>query len=175
LSALPKFAPPLALLNWVAAHPDLPFDPSMVVSLRTTHTDDWEWQAVEAQMEQLKLDGYITKLRVDQSGTTFWGITASGERYRKALIGFEDERAIADSYPSGDNDGATMESIGGWQKLKALGEGGQSRVFLVRRRSRVDERGKVVDEVLRSNPWAPYLGGNRQRKLNGSIAWLIRL
>ena len=138
----------------------------MVVSLSTKHATDWEWQAVEAQMERLRADGYLTKLRADPSGTSFWTITPSGERYLKALLRVEDERAIADAYPqeSRTHGDATMETTGGWQHLKPLGEGGQSRVVLVRRRSRVEARAKFVEDVMTSNPWAPYLGTNPTEK-----------
>ncbi len=49
-----------------------------------------------------------------------------------------------------------MENFGGWETIKQLGEGGQSRVFLVRSPLRVEERQGVVQEVMQSNPWSIY-------------------
>jgi serine/threonine protein kinase len=46
-----------------------------------------------------------------------------------------------------------MTSVGGWEELKLLGEGGQSKVFLVRSPGRVQERKDVIQEVLGANPW----------------------
>src|SRR5437667_3436131 len=43
--------------------------------------------------------------------------------------------------------------VGGWEHLKPLGEGGQSKVFLVRSPGRVQERRDVIQEVLGANPW----------------------
>ena len=53
-----------------------------------------------------------------------------------------------------------MATVGGWEQLELLGEGGQSRVFKVRSPSRAQERRDVIQEVMRSNPWAPYAGPN---------------
>jgi serine/threonine protein kinase len=46
-----------------------------------------------------------------------------------------------------------MISFGGWEQLEPLGEGGQSKVFLVRSPGRIQERKDVIQEVLGSNPW----------------------
>lgn len=53
-----------------------------------------------------------------------------------------------------------MGTIGEWEQLRQLGEGGQSRVFLVRNPSRVRERRNNLADLLHSNPWAPYAGSN---------------
>jgi hypothetical protein len=83
LSALPNSAAAIDLLKWVIANPNKPFDPNMVVS--ATHTSDWQWQAVLAQMEDLGRQGYITKLKQDGGGSTYWTITGKGENYLRAL------------------------------------------------------------------------------------------
>jgi serine/threonine protein kinase len=50
-----------------------------------------------------------------------------------------------------------MTEFGGWEQIKPLGEGGQSRVFLVRNPSRVQMRNEAIKKVLSSNPWEqPY-------------------
>lgn len=71
------------LLRWVVAHPNEPFDPVMVVS--STRTTDWQWQAVLDQMERLRTQTYITKLKQDPAGSTYWTITPRGENYLRAL------------------------------------------------------------------------------------------
>ncbi len=53
-----------------------------------------------------------------------------------------------------------MAFVGGWEQLQPLGEGGQSKVYLVRSPARVQERRNAVQQILSSNPWAPYAGGN---------------
>ncbi|SRR6266404_8071549 len=163
MGSLPHTADRIDLLNWVAANPNKPFDPSMVVTPSTGHSTDWEWQAVLAQMEDLRLQGYITRLKQDAAGTTNWTITASGENYLHALNGFVRAQDIERLYPQSSTlpgGGASPKLVGGWEILEDLGEGGQSRVFLVRSPSRVQKRQHVVLEILRSNPWAPYIGGN---------------
>ncbi len=83
MSALPQSVKDIDLLRWVAAHPGGAFDPSMVVS--TTHTTDWQWQAVTHQMEDLGRRTYITRIKTDPAGATFWTITSRGENYLRAL------------------------------------------------------------------------------------------
>src|SRR5258708_986692 len=50
-------------------------------------------------------------------------------------------------------EGERMISVGGWEELKPLGEGGQSKVFLVRSPGRIQERRDVIQRVLGANPW----------------------
>src|SRR5260370_81491 len=57
----------------------------MIVSLSTNHASDWEWQAVLGQMEELRRQNYITKLKQDPAGSTYWTITTKGENYLHAL------------------------------------------------------------------------------------------
>jgi len=97
MAALPHNARIVDLLRWVAAHQNEPFDPNMVVSLSTGHTGDWEWQAVLGQMEDLRRQNYIMKLKQDPAGSTYWVITTSGVNYLHALEHFE---IPADSAPS---------------------------------------------------------------------------
>lgn len=88
------------LLRWVAANPNKPFDPNMVVSTSTGHTDDWEWQAVLHQMEELSRLNYIRRTRQDSGGSTYWTITERGKSYLSALERTEkttSENAIADA------------------------------------------------------------------------------
>jgi serine/threonine protein kinase len=162
MDGLPRVASRLDLLKWVAANPNKPFDPNMVVSLSTGHTGDWEWQAVLAQMEDLRVQGYLNRLRQDASGSSFWTITPSGERYLHALKSFEQGQDLERLYPQSPIGlgGAAMTLIGGWEQLKQLGEGGQSRVFLVRDPRRVEARRVATQQILKTNPWAPYVGGN---------------
>src|SRR5271167_1119971 len=87
----------LDLLKWVAANPNKPFDPNMVVSLSTNHASDWEWQAVLGQMEDLKRQSYITKLKQDPAGSTYWTITPKGENYLRALERAESPEAQTSS------------------------------------------------------------------------------
>lgn len=134
----------------------------MLVTLSTGHTSDPEWHAVQGQMEYLRSAAYVTRLRQDTGGSTYWAITPSGQRYLKALTSFQDAETIARlgsqvSTPANSTATATPER---WEKLNPLGEGGQSRVFLVRSPLRATERRNASDAVLRSNPWAPYVGGN---------------
>lgn len=162
MNGLPRVASRLDLLKWVAANPNKPFDPNMVVSLSTGHTGDWEWQAVLAQMEDLRVQGYLNRLRQDASGSSFWTITPSGERYLHALKSFEQGQDLERLYPQSPIGlgGAAMTLVGGWEQLKQLGEGGQSRVFLVRDPRRVEARRVATQQILKTNPWAPYVGGN---------------
>jgi hypothetical protein len=92
MSTLPHNAKTVDLLKWVAAHPNQPFDPNMVVSLSTNHTTDWEWQAVLGQMEDLRRQGYIMLLKMDGGSSTYWTITTSGSNYLRALESFEAPR-----------------------------------------------------------------------------------
>ena len=85
MSKLPHTARTTDLLRWVYANPNKPFDPPMVVTLSTGHADDWEFRAVAAQMEDLRRQGHIMKLKQDASGSTFWTITDSGVKYLRAL------------------------------------------------------------------------------------------
>jgi len=93
LDFLPHNAKIVDLLKWVAAHPNQPFDPNMVVSLSTNHTSDWEWQAVLGQMEDLRRQNYIMKLKQDGAGSIYWTITTSGTNYLHALERFENPEA----------------------------------------------------------------------------------
>jgi hypothetical protein len=61
----------------------------MVVSLSTGHTTDWEWQAVLGQMEDLRKQNYVMRLKQDAGGSTYWTITTSGINYLHALERFE--------------------------------------------------------------------------------------
>jgi hypothetical protein len=168
MNGLPQIASRLDLLKWVAANPNKPFDPNMVVSLSTAHTSDWEWQAVLGQMEDLRVQGYITRLKQDPSGSTYWMITSSGERYIQALNSFEQAQDLERLYPqsSTDSGGATVTLVGGWEQLTPLGEGGQSKVFLVRSPRRVEARRIATQQVLKANPWAPYVGGNPNEQVD---------
>ena len=87
MSALPNSARETDLLRWVKNHPNQPFDPVMVVS--ATHTSDWQWQAVLAQMEELRRQTYINKVKQDPTGSTYWTITPRGENYLRALERFD--------------------------------------------------------------------------------------
>jgi serine/threonine protein kinase len=167
MSALPHVASRLDLLKWVAANPNKPFDPNMVVSISTGHTSDWEWQAVLGQMEDLRFQGYVTRLKQDASGSTYWTITASGEKYLRALSNFEQAQNLERMYPQSLTDAgeAAMTFVGSWEQLKPLGEGGQGKVFLVRSPRRVQLRRTATERVLSSNPWAPYAGGNPSEQL----------
>lgn len=162
MNVLPHVASRFDLLKWVAANSNKPFDPTMVVSISTGHSTDWEWQAVLGQMEDLRVQGYITRLKQDPSGSTCWTITASGEKYLRALSGFEQGQDLERLYPqsAADAGGATVTFIGGWEQLKLLGEGGQGKVFMVRSPRRVQEQRSATQQVLSSNPWAPYVGTN---------------
>ena len=83
MSPLPHNAKDVDLLKWVKANPNKPFDPNLVVT--TSHTSDWEWQAVLGQMEELRRQNYITKLNQDPHGSTYWTINSKGENYLRAL------------------------------------------------------------------------------------------
>ena len=157
MNGLPHSANRRDLLRWVAANPNKPFDPNMVVSLSTGHSTDWEWLAVLGQMEDLRLQGYINRLKQDPAGSTYWTITPTGEKYLQALNSFEQAQEVARLYPESpmESGGMDVTFIGGWEQLKPLGEGGQSKVFLVRSPSRVQERRNAYQQVLSSNPWAP--------------------
>jgi hypothetical protein len=89
MAALPHNAKIIELLRWVASHQNEPFDPNMVVSLSTGHTSDWEWQAVLGQMEDLRQQNYILKLKQDPAGSSYWAITERGMNYMRALDRFE--------------------------------------------------------------------------------------
>jgi hypothetical protein len=65
------------------ANPNKPFDPNMVVS--ATHTTDWQWQAVDAQMAELKRLAYINQISRDPGGSTYWTISSKGENYLREL------------------------------------------------------------------------------------------
>jgi serine/threonine protein kinase len=163
MNGLPHVASRRDLLKWVADNPNKPFDPNMVVALSTGHTTDWEWQAVLGQIEDLRTQGYITRLKQDAAGSTYWIITAIGEKYLHALNVFEeaqDAERLFPHPPTETGGGVRMEFVGGWEQLGPLGEGGQSKVFLVRSPSRVQERRNAVQQILSSNPWSPYVGGN---------------
>src|SRR5208282_491919 len=162
MHGLPHIASRLDLLKWVAANPNKPFDPDMVVSTSTGHASDWEFQAVLGQMEDLRLQGYINRLKQDASGSTYWTITPSGERYKEALRSFEQNQDFQNLYPQSSTGprGVEMTFVGGWEQLKLLGEGGQGKVFLVRNPSRVQARRTATSHVLNSNPWVPYVGSN---------------
>jgi hypothetical protein len=83
MAVLPQSVKEIDLLRWVAAHPNQAFDPAMVVS--ATHATDWQWQAVSHQMEDLGRQTYITRIKSDPTGVTFWTITPKGENYLRAL------------------------------------------------------------------------------------------
>jgi hypothetical protein len=87
MNSLLRSVKPIVLLRWVADHVGEPFDPIMVVNAK--HTSDWPWKAVLDQMEGLRRDGYIVKLREDASGSTYWAITTSGRNYLSAYGRFE--------------------------------------------------------------------------------------
>lgn len=93
MNGLPRNAKTIDLLRWVETNHNQPFDPNMVVSLSTGHSTDWEWQAVEGQMEDLRRQGYILRVRQDASGSTYWVITESGTKYLRALERFENSPA----------------------------------------------------------------------------------
>ena len=90
-SALPHNVNQGELLSWVIANPNKPFDPSAVVSAK--HTTDWEWQAVLAQMEDLRRLEYIDRLKQDAGGSTYWTITTKGQNYLRALERAEEAAA----------------------------------------------------------------------------------
>src|SRR5260370_2941275 len=77
----------------------------MVVS--ATHTSDWQWQAVLAQMEDLGRQGYITKLKQDGGGSTYWTITGKGEKYLRALERAENANGELESAKAVRSDLAT--------------------------------------------------------------------
>jgi hypothetical protein len=83
MSALPNTVKDIDLLRWVVANPKNPFDPNMLVY--ATHTTDWQWQAVTAQMAELKRLAYISQLSQDPGGSTYWTITSKGENYLREL------------------------------------------------------------------------------------------
>jgi serine/threonine protein kinase len=55
-----------------------------------------------------------------------------------------------------------QRSFEGWESLKPIGEGGQSKVFLVRNPGRVKERHDAIMEAKGCNPWQPYLTENER-------------
>jgi hypothetical protein len=83
MSALPQNVKEIGLLRWVVAHPNQAFDPGMVVSV--THATDWQWQAVVHQMQDLGRQTYITKIKQEPTGVSYWTITPKGENYLRAL------------------------------------------------------------------------------------------
>lgn len=91
MTTLPHNASVLDLLRWVANHANQPFDPNMVI--QSTHTSDWQWQAVLGQMEDLRRQNYILKLKQDPWGSTYWGITTTGLNYLRALESFSEQSA----------------------------------------------------------------------------------
>jgi serine/threonine protein kinase len=168
MNGLLHVASRLDLLKWVAANPNRPFDPNMVVSQSTTHTSAWEWQAVLGQMEDLRVQGYITRLRQDASGSTFWTITPAGERYLRALISFEQTQDVERLYPQSGTapGGAGVTLVGRWEQLEPLGEGGQGNVFLVRNPRRVEARRIATQRILKANPWAAYAGSSPNEQVD---------
>ncbi len=56
-----------------------------------------------------------------------------------------------------------MTKVGGWEQIDPLGEGGQSKVFLVRSPGRIQERRDVIQQVLGANPWEIRI--NEQERL----------
>jgi predicted secreted protein len=99
MNPLPHAAETIDLLKWVAAHPNQPFDPNMVVSLSTNHTSDWEWQAVLNQMNSLRQQNYVMQLKQDPSGSTYWTLTTSGANYLHALERFEKTKGQTEQTP----------------------------------------------------------------------------
>ena len=91
MSPKPNNASTLDLLRWVANHPNQPFDPNMVIS--ATHTSDWQWQAVLEQMEDLRRQSYILRVKQDPQGSTYWTITTTGLSYLQALESFATSHA----------------------------------------------------------------------------------
>ena len=83
MSALPDNVENIDLLRWVSTNPNKPFDPNMLIN--ATHSTDWQWQAVTGQMEALRRQGYVNKLKQDPAGSTYWTITQKGEGYLHAL------------------------------------------------------------------------------------------
>lgn len=61
--------------------------------IQSTHTSDWQWQAVLGQMEDLRRQNYILKLKQDPWGSTYWGITTTGLNYLRALESFSEQSA----------------------------------------------------------------------------------
>ncbi len=100
MSTLPNSVSNADLLKWVAANPDKGFEPNMLIS--ATHTTDWQWQAVDDQMKELKRQNYITMLKQDATGLTYWTITQKGQNYLRALQSAEktiEEDARGDASP----------------------------------------------------------------------------
>ena len=64
----------------------------MVISAK--HISDWQWQAVLGQMEDLRRQNYITRLKQDSGGSTYWVITTSGLNYLKALESFAEPKVV---------------------------------------------------------------------------------
>jgi hypothetical protein len=56
--------------------------------IQATHTRDWQWQAVLGQMEDLRRQNYIYRLKQDPASSTYWTITTSGLSYLQALESF---------------------------------------------------------------------------------------
>lgn len=89
MNTKPHSVEPIVLLKWVVANQMEAFDPNMVV--QATHTSDWEWQAVANQMEELRRQGYLSKVRQDPWGSTYWTITQKGLNYLHAFESFESQ------------------------------------------------------------------------------------
>jgi hypothetical protein len=58
--------------------------------VQSTHTSDWQWQAVLGQMEDLRKQNYILKLKQDPWGSTYWAVTTPGLNYLRALESFSE-------------------------------------------------------------------------------------
>jgi len=55
-----------------------------------------------------------------------------------------------------------MNTVGRWEQLRLLGEGGQSEVFLVRSPNRAQERKNALQEAADSNPWELYVNSQER-------------
>lgn len=67
--------------------------------IQATHTSDWQWQAVLGQMEDLRRQNYLFKLKQDPAGSTYWTITTSGLSYLQALESFATPKAAPPPEP----------------------------------------------------------------------------
>jgi Cdc6-like AAA superfamily ATPase len=86
----------------------------MVVSLSTNHASDWEWQAVLGQMEELRRLNYITKLKQDPAGSTYWTITSKGQNY---LLALERAESTAAEPNSASSTGGSSTGLGVQERL----------------------------------------------------------
>ncbi len=50
-----------------------------------------------------------------------------------------------------------MSKAEAWERIRTLGEGGQSQVFLVRKPERVEERASSIRTIIKENPWTNNL------------------